>query len=68
MFSIFAIVAVLLGTLATGTKPDCMLQDFSQRRLMYGNLERKAGNRGRLSFKVDPTEVLHIFFRIHPRK
>jgi hypothetical protein len=69
--SILAMLALMTTSATTRQsvdKPECMLRNFSQRDLGYGNLERKAGNDGRLTFKVEPTEVLHIFFRIHPRK
>ena len=70
------VVIITAATIVTGApeqneaiaKPECMQHEFSQKAKMFGNLERKAGNKGKLSFKVDPSEVLHIFFRIHPRK
>mmetsp|Transcript_14513 Transcript_14513/g.24083 ORF Transcript_14513/g.24083 Transcript_14513/m.24083 type:complete len:194 (+) Transcript_14513:230-811(+) len=67
VLTILTMIAVAVDVHAV-QKPSCATREFSQRKLRYGNLERKAGNSGKLSFKVDPSEVLHIFFRIHPRR
>lgn len=66
-YFLLAISEPIFAMIPLKRMPECMRREFSQRNLKYGSLERKGGNNGKLNFRQEPVEVLHVFFRIHPR-